>query len=64
MRTMSDLQNTIDSIVHGLRKVGLIDTITLRELSEASLPEVIEYTAEEIQELRLNQKMSQAVFEC
>lgn len=59
---MSDLQNTIDNIAHGLHKAGLVDTITLRELSEASLPELIEYTGEEIQELRLSQKMSQAVF--
>lgn len=59
---MSDLQNTIDNIAHGLHKAGLIDTITLRELSDASLPELIEYTGEEIQALRLRQKMSQAVF--
>lgn len=59
---MSDLQNTIDNIAHGLHKAGLVDTITLRELSEASLPELIEYTGEEIQELRMSQKMSQAVF--
>lgn len=59
---MSNIQATIDDIAHGLHRANIIDKKTLRELTNDDLPELIEYTGEEIQQLRKNQKLSQAVF--
>ncbi|MFC3907736.1 helix-turn-helix domain-containing protein [Legionella dresdenensis] len=59
---MSNLQDTINSIAEGLHRAELIDIKTLRELSVHDLPELIEYTGEEIQQIRKRQKVSQAVF--
>ncbi len=59
---MSDIQNTINDIANGLHRVEIINKKTLRELTDDDLPELIEYTGEEIQEIRKHQKLSQAVF--
>lgn len=59
---MSNIQATIDDIAHGLHRANIINKKTLRELTDDDLPELIEYTGEEIQQLRKNQKLSQAVF--
>ncbi|MBP9727055.1 MAG: helix-turn-helix domain-containing protein [Gammaproteobacteria bacterium] len=59
---MSNIKATIDDIAHGLHRANIIDKKTLRELTNDDFPELIEYTGEEIQQLRKNQKLSQAVF--
>lgn len=59
---MSDLQDTINSIAHSLHKSDIIDIVTLRELSDEDIPELLEYTGEEIQALRKRQRLSQSVF--
>ena len=59
---MSNIQATINDIAYGLHRVNIIDKKTLRELTDDDLPELIEYTGEEIQLLRKKQKLSQAVF--
>lgn len=59
---MNKLNDSINEIAQGLYKAEIIDKKTLRELSDEDLPLLIEYTGEEIQELRKRQKLSQSVF--
>lgn len=59
---MTNLQETIDSIADGLYKTEIIDKKTLRQLKESELPELNEFTGEDIKDLRLKKKLSQAVF--
>lgn len=49
---MSNIQETINDIAYGLHRVNIINKKTLRELTNDDLPELIEYTGEEIQLLR------------
>ena len=59
---MSNLQDTINDIAQGLHKANIIDKKTLRELTDDELPVLVEFTGEEIQQLRKRQKVSQSVF--
>jgi putative transcriptional regulator len=59
---MSNLRETINDLAHDLYQAEMIDTITLRDLTEKSLPELNEYTGQEIQVLRKDQHLSQAAF--
>ena len=59
---MSDIQDTINKISHGLYDADLIDVVTMRDLTDEKVPTVVEYTGEEIQSLRKRQRLSQAVF--
>lgn len=59
---MSNIQNTINDIAHGLHNADMIDIKTLRDLTDDELPALIEYTGEEICQLRKRQKLSQSVF--
>lgn len=59
---MSNIQDTINDIAHGLHAAKVIDKKTLRELTDDELPVLIEYTGEEIQKLRNKQHISQSVF--
>lgn len=59
---MSSLQETINDLAQGLHKADLIDIKTLRELTEDELPVLVEYTGDEIQQLRKRQRLSQSVF--
>ena len=59
---MSSLQDTINDLAQGLHKANVIDIKTLRELSDDELPVLIEYTGNEIQQLRKRQRLSQSVF--
>lgn len=60
--TVSNLQDTINDIAQGLNSASIIDKKTLRQLTDTDLPVLVEYTGEDIQELRKKQKLSQAVF--
>ena len=59
---MSNIQDTIADIAKGLHKADLISQTTLRELMDSDLPKLVEFTGEEIQQLRQRQKVSQTVF--
>lgn len=59
---MSSLRETINELALDLHEAGMIDKVTLRELTEKDLPVLSEYTGEEIQEIRKRQRLSQAVF--
>ena len=59
---MSSLQVTINDLAQGLRKADVIDLKTLRELTDDELPVLVEYTGDEIQQLRKRQRLSQSVF--
>ena len=59
---MSNIQDTIADIAQGLHKADLISQTTLRELMDSDLPKLVEFTGEEIQQLRQSQKVSQTVF--
>ncbi len=59
---MSNIQDTINDLAHGLYSADIIDKKTLRNLTDADLPVLNEYTGEEIQLLRKKQKLSQSVF--
>ncbi len=59
---MTNLNDTINDIAQGLYKAEIINKKTLRELTNEDLPVLVEYTGEEIQQLRKRQKLSQAVF--
>lgn len=52
---MSNLRETINDLAHDLYQAEMIDAITLRDLTEKPLPELNEYTGQEIQVLRKNQ---------
>jgi len=45
---MSNIQNTINDIAHGLHNANMIDIKTLRDLTDEELPVLVEYTGEEI----------------
>jgi putative transcriptional regulator len=59
---MSNLRETIKELAHDLHQANMIDKITLRELTEKDLPELNQYTGEEIQSIRKKQRLSQAAF--
>lgn len=59
---MSNIQDTINDLAHGLYNADIIDKKTLRNLTDDDLPVLNEYTGEEIQQLRKQQKLSQSVF--
>ncbi len=59
---MSNVQDTINDLAHGLYNAEIIDKKTLRNITDEDLPVLNEYTGEEIQMLRKKQKLSQSVF--
>lgn len=58
----SRLLKTLHESAQDLADIGLMETQTLREFDALCLPEVKDYTAEEIKSLRLRSRTSQAVF--
>lgn len=59
---MGSIRETINDLSSDLYTSGIIDKKTLRELTELEMPEVYEYTGEDIKEIRERQNVSQAVF--
>lgn len=59
---MANLRQTINELAHDLHEADIIDRITLRSITEKDLPELNEYTGEEIRVIRQRQKLSQSVF--
>lgn len=59
---MSNIQDTINDLSHGLYEAEIIDKKTLRNLTEEDLPLLHEFTGEEIQQMRKKQSLSQSVF--
>jgi len=60
------MSDSILEVMHetakGLHKVGLMDTVTMRKIDELCLPEVKQYSPEQIKKIRLRNKTSQSVF--
>ncbi len=63
---MKKKHDTILSVVHetakGLHEAGIMDRITMREFDALCLPAVKTYQPQEIRQLRLRYRFSQAVF--
>ena len=59
---MSNIQDTINDIAQGLHRSNIIDKKTLRDLTDDDIPVLVEYTGEDIHQLRKKQKLSQSVF--
>ena len=57
-----NILGAVHETAQGLAKAGVMDTVTLREFDALCLPPVRFYTAEEIRDIRLRNKASQAVF--
>jgi putative transcriptional regulator len=55
------LMNTAHEIASDLYEAGVIDSVTMREYDALTLSPVIELSPEEIKQLRLKEKVSQAV---
>lgn len=56
------LNDTIYEMAEGLYDIGAIDSITMREYKSLHIPEVRDLSPQEIKKIRLNEKVSQAVF--
>ena len=56
------LLDAIHDTATGLHRAGVMDTKTLREFDALCLPPITQYSAEEIKQIRLQNKASQAVF--
>jgi putative transcriptional regulator len=63
---MKKVHDSILSVVHetakDLRNAGIMDEITMREFDALCLPPVKTYQAQEIKQIRLRYRVSQAVF--
>lgn len=59
---MSKILETVHETAKGLRKAGVLDATTMRELDALCLPPIKTYTPEQIRRLRARNKASQAVF--
>jgi putative transcriptional regulator len=57
----SRLMNTAHEIASDLYEAGIIDSVTMREYDALAISPVVEFSAEEIKQLRLKEKVSQAV---
>lgn len=58
----SRLLKTLHETAQDFAEIGLIDTQTMREFDAACLPPIKSYSANDIKELRLRCRASQAVF--
>lgn len=56
------LAKSLTSIIDDLHKDGIVDEITMREIHTLCLPDVKEYSAARIIELRKKTRLSQAAF--
>lgn len=54
------IKNSIMATVNDLHEIGVVDTITMRNLETLCLPELPEYTPEKISAIRRELKLSQA----
>jgi len=57
-----NILDVLHNTAQGLHAAGLLDNATMRQFDASCLPEIHEYSAEQIKELRLRIKASQAVF--
>lgn len=59
---MSDLKSVMYETAQDLHRAGGLSTATLREIESLCLPEVKEYSAQEIKRIRAKANASQCVF--
>ncbi len=57
-----EILKAVHETAKGLRKAGVMDTMTLRDFDALCLPPVKVYTPAQIKRIRLRNKASQAVF--
>lgn len=56
------LNETITEMAKGLYELNIIDSITMRDYESLNIPEVHDFTPQQIKQIRLKEKVSQAVF--
>ncbi|MFN8577939.1 MAG: DNA-binding transcriptional regulator [Candidatus Sericytochromatia bacterium] len=60
------MSDSILDVVHetakGFNKIGLVNNLTMKKFDKLCLPQIKNYEAEEIKQIRLRNKISQAVF--
>ncbi len=56
------ISEAVHDAVSDMHEIGLVDDITMRKFDAQCLPEVKRYSALEIKALRMENKLSQAVF--
>lgn len=61
-QTKSEILDAVHDIARGLYEAECIDSTTMREFDALCLPEVVDMGAKDIKQLRLREKVSQAVF--
>jgi len=59
---MSKILNEVIETVDGLHSAGVMNEVTMREFHAMALPEIKDYSAEEIKRIRLKSGVSQPVF--
>ena len=62
--TGSKLLKTVHETISSAHKAGVVSAVTMREFDQLCLAPTKEYSAMEIQEIRMRNKVSQAVLAC
>ena len=62
--TSTKILRTIHETISGAHQAGVVSTVTMREFDQLCLQTTKEYSAIEIQEIRLRNKVSQSVLAC
>lgn len=58
----SKILKSVESTAQGLNKIGVLDTVTMREIESLCLEPANELMADDIKEIRKKEKVSQPVF--
>ena len=59
---MSKIIDAMVETAHGLQAAGVMDDVTMREFEAFKLPDIKQYTAIQIKQIRKKNKVSQPVF--
>ncbi len=62
--TSNKLLKTVHETISRAHKAGVVNAVTMREFDQLCLVPTKEYSAMEIQEIRMRNKVSQAVLAC
>tara|TARA_R110000868_G_scaffold31675_4_gene116043 strand:+ start:423 stop:746 length:324 start_codon:yes stop_codon:yes gene_type:complete len=58
----SDILDIVHKTVEGFHKLGVMDSVTMREFDSLCLPEIPNFKPSEIKKLRTREKVSQPIF--
>lgn len=61
-KARSKILDTVHDMAQGLYDAGIVDATTMREYDALCLPEIHELGAKDIKRIRLQEKVSQAIF--